>query len=186
MQADDQADPLTQPINTGFADLAPAEAPPAPTLDDLRAAAAEEERLTVERAAIKAAAEAEERHTVKVQETAEEPQDTRSDARKLNDALHARILEARATQRKAEEPKPPQPASQHIMDQTKREMAEGARQSKWHSDQRLAAQAGKPPPAPRRGLSPHPNDPQGNVEVFRPQDYVPDPVKNQGHVKVTS
>ena len=171
------------PISTGFADLPPAGAAPEPALDLLI------QQADAERRAIKAAAEAEERMQVQRQERAEEPIDTRSDAQKFNDQLHQRIIDARVAAREAEKPKPPQQPSQHVMDQTKREMEEGAKQSKWHADQRAAAMGGKPPPEPRRGMSPNParNGMDGpNTEVFRPQDFVPDQVKGQGYVKVTS
>ena len=183
MPQDDQNQEVA-PVETGFAALSQATPEPTPAQvqadHDILVA-----QIEAERASIKAAAQAEERRQVQILEQAEEPKDTRSDARKFNDQLHQRILDARQSAKEAEAPKPPQPASQHIMDQTKREMAEGARQSKWHADQRAAALGGKPPPEPRRGLSPRPT-PGGSVEVFRPDDYIPDPVKNAGHVRVTS
>ena len=177
------------PVETGLGSLVTSKpltepepvAPAGPTLQELEQEAREE---ATQRAAIKAAAAAEERRTLELKSRpAEEPQHV-SEARKINDELHRRIMEARAQQRKAEEPKPPQPASKHIMDQTRREMEEGKRQSQWHADQRAAALANKPPPVPRQGG--HTEQGGAMTEVFRPHDYIPDPVKNQGHVKVTS
>ena len=135
------------------------------------------------RAAIRSAAQAEERRAADLAARPEEEPAHVSEARRINDQIHQRIMEARAQARKAEEPKPPQPASKHIMEQTRREMEEGALQSRWHEDQRKAALANRPSP-PRQGG--HTEAGGGNVEVFRPQDYIPDPVKNQGHIKVTT
>ena len=179
-------------METGFADLATEEAQHEPTPEELRTAAQaivdqhtiEAQRLEAERDAIKAAAQAEERHSLHRQEEAETLIDTRSEAKKLNDQLHQRIIDARAAAREAEKPRPPQPVSPFIMEQTKREMEAGALQSKWHADQRAAAMANVSP-ARRAGLSPVPQ-PDSIVEVFRPNDYVPDQVKGQGYVKVTA
>ena len=134
------------------------------------------------RASIKAAAEAEERRSVELAARAEEPQHV-SEAKAINDQIHRRILEARMAARKAEEPKPPQPASQHILDQTRREMEAGRRQSEWHAEQQRAARATKKAPPKMGG---HGEQGARTTEVFRPNDYVPDPVKGQGQVKVTS
>ena len=175
------------PVETGFSELAVQQsAPPTPEqLHDaaqsvIDASAAVQARIEAERAAVKAAADAEERHAASLREHAEEPADLRSEAQKINDQIHQRILESRMQARKAEEPKPPQPASQHILDQTRREMEAGRKTSEWHWTQQEHARAGRPPP-PRPGVVP-----EGTVAVFRPNDYVPDQVKGQGYVKVTS
>lgn len=191
MPSEDQNQEVA-PVETGFADLATEEAQHEPTPEELRTAAQaivdqhtiEAQRLEAERDAIKAAAQAEERHSLHRQEEAETLIDTRSEAKKLNDQLHQRIIDARAAAREAEKPRPPQPVSPFIMEQTKREMEAGALQSKWHADQRAAAMANVSP-ARRAGLSPVPQ-PDSIVEVFRPNDYVPDQVKGQGYVKVTA
>jgi hypothetical protein len=175
------------PVETGFSELAVQQSAP-PTLAEvhdaaqsiLDAAKAEEDRAQAERAAVKAAADAEERHAASLRERAEEPADLRSEAQKINDQIHQRILEARTQARKAEEPKPPQPASQHILDQTRREMEAGRKTSEWHRAQQEHARSGRPPP-PRPG-----EVPEGTVAVFRPNDYVPDQVRGQGYIKVTS
>ena len=179
-----------QPVETGLGSL---DLPtPSNAANDL-AALAEGARLEREhreaedeaaRASVRAAAQAEERRQVELAARPTEEPVQVSEARKLNDQIHQRIMDARAAARKAEEPKPPQPASKHIMDQTRREMEEGKRQSQRHYDQRMAALANKPPPPPRQGG--HTETGGGMTEVFRPHDYVPNPVKNQGHVKVTS
>jgi hypothetical protein len=172
------------PVETGLGALLssePAVESPAPvTLDDLKQAAAEE---AAQRASIKAAAAAEERRTAELKARPEEEPQHVSEARKLNDQIHQRIMDARTAARKAEEPKPPQPASKHIMDQTKREMEAGRLQSQWHADQRAAAMASKVSPPKMGG---HTEMGGSMTEVFRPHDYIPDPVKNQGHVKVTT
>jgi hypothetical protein len=153
---------------------------------DLVKLQAEQDQAANERIAAKAAADAEERIAAERLEKAEEPLDTRSEARKINDQIHEQIMKARAKAREDEKPKPPQPVSRHIMEQTRREMEEGARQSAWHKEQRTAALANRPPPVPRpKTMSPIPV-PEGNTEVFRPQDYVPDQVKGQGNIKVLS
>ena len=62
------------------------------------------------------------------------------------------------------QPERPQPVAPQIMDQTKREMAEGARQNARHAEFHS-----------RNPMPPHP-DPTNNTSstpVFRPADYVP-------------
>jgi hypothetical protein len=169
------------PVETGFGDLA-APAPqlaPAPTAEEVAAESLALEQEKAQRLAVKSAAEAEERASAQRTEAPEgEPVDLRSDAAKINDQIHKRIIEARMEARKAEEPKPPQPVHQHIMEQTKREMEEGAKQSKFHADQRAAAHHKHTPRSAT--MSPVPV-PEGSTPVFRPDDYIPDQVKKQGY-----
>jgi hypothetical protein len=171
------------PVVTGFEDLAAPAPQPAPEPTPAEADPAVErlalEQELAQRAAIKAAAEAEERASAQRAEVPEGTTvDLRSEAQKINDQIHKRIIEARMEARKAEEPKPPQPVHQHIMEQTKREMEEGAKQSKFHADQRAAAHHKHTPRSAT--MSPVPV-PEGSTPVFRPDDYIPDQVKKQGY-----
>jgi hypothetical protein len=160
------------PVETGFGDLA-APAPqlaPAPTAEEVATESLALEQEKAQRLAVKAAAEAEERASAQRAEVPEGTTvDLRSEAQKINDQIHKRIIEARMEARKAEEPKPPQPVHQHIMEQTKREMEEGAKQSKFHADQRAAAHHKHTPRSAT--MSPVPV-PEGSTPVFRPDDYV--------------
>lgn len=189
MQEDPQQNPEPL-VETGLAGPLPSEpsstepvisAPVGPTIEQLRQAATEEAE---QRFAVKVAAEAEERLAAERAARPEEKPQHVSEAKRLNDQIHQRIIDARSAAREAEKPKPPQPASQHIIAQTQREMAEGARQSKWHHDQRAAAIATKKPAPSKAGG--HTETGAGSTEVFRPHDYIPNPVKNQGHIKVTT
>jgi hypothetical protein len=173
------------PVVTGFEDLAAPAPQPAPAPTPAEADPAVErlahEQELAQRAAVKAAAEAEERASAQRAEVPEGTTvDLRSEAQKINDQIHKRILDARMEARKAEEPKPPQPVHKHIMEQTKREMEEGAAQSKWHADQRAAAHHKHTPRS--KTMSPEPV-PGGSTPIFRPDDYIPDQVKGQGYVE---
>ena len=162
------------PVETGFSDL-PAPAPPPapePTQGEALEKQAAYDRELAQRAATKAAADAEERAAAQRAETPEGTSvDLRSEAAKINDQIHRRIIEARTQAREAEKPKPPQPVHKHIMEQTKREMEEGAKQSQWHADQRAAARQQQAAPRSKT-MSPVPV-PEGSTPVFRPDDYVP-------------
>ncbi len=86
------------------------------------------------------------------------------------------VLEARKP-----EVKPPvaQPVAPGMVERTAKEMAEGARMNKVHED----AKALRPSQVP----SAREKQAAGNTTpVFRPADYVPDPVKGQGNVTATS
>jgi hypothetical protein len=166
---------VTTPVHTGFGDLQPAAQP-------VQVEVVSAPDTTADRAAVRAAAAAEERLQVERLERSQEvPVDLRSEAAKINDMIHKRIIEARLQAREDEKPKPPQPVTKHIMEQTQREMQEGARQSKWHADQREAALANKRPPVPRSPSMSPISIPQGTTAVFRPDDYIPDQVKKQGY-----
>ena len=86
------------------------------------------------------------------------------------------VLEARKP-----EVKPPvaQPVAPGMVERTAKEMAEGARMNKVHED----AKALRPSQVP----SAREKQAAGNTTpVFRPANYVPDPVKGQGNVTATS
>ena len=86
------------------------------------------------------------------------------------------VLEARKP-----EVKPPvaQPVAPGMVERTAKEMAEGARMNKVHED----AKALRPSQVPNA----REKQAQGNnVPVFRPENYVPDPFKNQGNIETTS
>jgi hypothetical protein len=175
-----QEDQEVSPVETGFSDLAvPApQAAPEPTPEEdagAKQAVADQQaydRELAQRAATKAAADAEERAAAQRAEIPEGTSvDLRSEAAKINDQIHQRIIDARLQARKAEEPKPAQPVHKHIMEQTKREMEEGARQSQWHADQRAAARVERAQPRSKT-MSPVPV-PEGSTPVFRPDDFVP-------------
>lgn len=63
----------------------------------------------------------------------------------------------------------PPPVCDRVAEQTRAEMAAGAKMNKHYED--LHARHGRP----------RPQEPESKA-VFRPGDYVPDPKKNQGHV----
>ena len=70
----------------------------------------------------------------------------------------------------------PQPVAKRITDQTSAEMREGARLSAVHAER--ARTIPRPQPSPREVAA------QGtSTPVFRPADYVPDPMRNQGDVR---
>ncbi len=86
------------------------------------------------------------------------------------------VLEARKP-----EVKPPvaQPVAPGMVERTAKEMAEGARMNKVHEE----AKALRPSQVPNA----REKQAAGNtVPVFRPGDYIPDPVKGQGNVTATS
>jgi hypothetical protein len=169
-----QEDQEVAPVETGFSDL-PAPAPPPapePTQGEALEKQAAYDRELAQRTATKAAADAEERAAAERAATPEGTSvDLRSEAAKINDQIHQRIIDARTQARKAEEPKPAQPVHKHIMEQTKREMEEGAKQSQWHADQRAAARQQQAQPRSKT-MSPTPV-PEGSTPVFRPDDFVP-------------
>jgi hypothetical protein len=179
MPEDNRIPPEVAPVVTGFEDLATPAAQrafegkpePAPTQDEALEKQAAHERELAQRAATRAAANAEERAAAQRAETPDGTSvDLRSEAAKINDQIHQRIIDARLQARKAEEPKPAQPVHKHIMEQTQREMEEGARQSQWHADQRAAARQQQAQPRSKT-MSPTPV-PEGSTPVFRPDDYV--------------
>jgi hypothetical protein len=95
-----------------------------------------------------------------------------SEAAKTNAAFYAKLLARRNTPPAVPVP---QPVAKRITDQTKLEMAEGARISAIHAERSRVIP--RPKPSPREVAA------QGTtVPVFRPDDYVPD--MNKGYVQV--
>ena len=96
-----------------------------------------------------------------------------SDAARKNRAIYERILAAR---NQPPAVPVPQPVARRITDQTRVEMAEGARMSAIHAERTRTIK--RPQPSSREIAA------QGSTTpVFRPADFVPDPVKNQGNVR---
>jgi len=91
---------------------------------------------------------------------------------KANRELFDKIMAARNTPPPVIIKQPPIP---HIMEQTKREMEAGRRQSELHAErQRLALATRKPLSAAELAAQ------STSTAIFRPGDYVPDPKKGQG------
>ncbi len=85
------------------------------------------------------------------------------------------VLAARQLAQDSDKPPPPQPIAPRIQEQTNAEMAAG-RAAVAKADEHYS----------RHGRPQAPDQPEGTVAVFRPDDYVPDIKKGQGILSTQS